>query len=232
LVTAAAVAVSLVFFTPLFFYLPKAVLAAIIMTAVMNLFEVREVVRLWRLARRDAVLLLITLGATLSLGIEQGIVLGLLASLGLMIYGRSKGDPSMKRFDIEPGITSAGQPSPEQLQGLAQEGFKTVIDLRAAGEAGHPADEAEIVERLGLGYRHLPITGPGDVNRETAETLAKLLDQGEGPVLVHCGSANRVGALLALKAKFVDGLSSAEALDYGKRAGLTDLSAHVEQTLG
>lgn len=81
LVTAGVVAVALLFLTPLFYYLPKAVLAAIIMTAVFGLIDVAEVKHLWKVKRSDLALLVITFVATLTLGIEEGIGLGVLASL-------------------------------------------------------------------------------------------------------------------------------------------------------
>jgi|GEM_PF-56176 len=81
LVTAAFVALTLLFLTPLFYYLPQAVLAAIIMTAVVGLIDAREVVHLWKVKRSDLVLLVITFVATLTIGIDQGILTGVGASL-------------------------------------------------------------------------------------------------------------------------------------------------------
>jgi len=81
LITAAVIAVSLLFFTPLFYFLPKAVLAAIIMTAVFGLIDTHEVSHLWKVKRSDLALLGLTFFATLGLGIEQGIILGVGASM-------------------------------------------------------------------------------------------------------------------------------------------------------
>ncbi len=81
LITAGVVGLTLLFFTPLFFYLPKAVLAAIIMTAVFGLVDVAEVRHLWRVKRSDLALLGITFVATLTVGIELGIAAGVTASL-------------------------------------------------------------------------------------------------------------------------------------------------------
>jgi SulP family sulfate permease len=81
LITAAVVALTLVFLTPLFHYLPKAVLAAVIMTAVFGLVDLRAVKHLWRVKRSDLALMLTTFLATLLVGIEQGILIGVGASL-------------------------------------------------------------------------------------------------------------------------------------------------------
>jgi SulP family sulfate permease len=81
LITAAVVALTLVFLTPLFHYLPKAVLAAIIMTAVFGLIDLHAVRHLWRVKRSDLALLLTAFFSTLVAGIEQGILIGVGASL-------------------------------------------------------------------------------------------------------------------------------------------------------
>ncbi|MFW6050418.1 MAG: SulP family inorganic anion transporter [Myxococcota bacterium] len=85
IVTAVVIALTLLFLTPLFHYLPKAVLAAIIMTAVFGLIDVREVRHLWRVKRADLAMLLVTFLATLSLGIEEGILVGVGTSLAVLV---------------------------------------------------------------------------------------------------------------------------------------------------
>jgi sulfate permease, SulP family len=62
--------------------LPNAVLAAIVLTAVANLVQWREAVHLWHVDRRDFAMMMVTFGATLGLGIEEGILVGVLVSLG------------------------------------------------------------------------------------------------------------------------------------------------------
>lgn len=85
-ITAVFIGVSLLLFTPLFYFLPKAVLAAIVMAAVVGLIDVKEPVHLWRVKPTDAMLLGLTFVSTLFLGIEEGIGIGVVASLGLFVY--------------------------------------------------------------------------------------------------------------------------------------------------
>lgn len=85
IITAVAVAVTLLFLTPLFYFLPKAVLAAIIMTAVFGLVDVKEARHLWAVSRPDLAMMAITFLATLSLGIEQGILVGVVASIAWFV---------------------------------------------------------------------------------------------------------------------------------------------------
>lgn len=85
LVTAAILVLSVLIFTPLFYFLPQAVLAAIVIVAVTGLIDFREIARLWRVRRVDAALAVLTFVATLALGIQQGILIGVGASLALFI---------------------------------------------------------------------------------------------------------------------------------------------------
>lgn len=86
LISAGVIALTLLLLTPLFYYLPKAVLASIIMVAVFGLVDIAEVRHLYRVKRGDLALLLTTFGATLLLGIEAGILIGVGASLLAVIF--------------------------------------------------------------------------------------------------------------------------------------------------
>lgn len=86
IISALLIIVTLLFLTPLFYYLPKAILASIIMVAVYGLFEIKEAIRLWKYYRPDFWMLAATFVGTLFLGIEEGVLLGAALSIGLMIY--------------------------------------------------------------------------------------------------------------------------------------------------
>jgi uncharacterized protein (TIGR01244 family) len=126
------------------------------------------------------------------------------------------------------GITAAGQPDEAALKVFAEQGYTTVIDLRTEDE-DRGLDEATAVRELGMSYVLLPI-GRDSINFENAKVLDKLIADADGPVLVHCGSSNRVGALLALR-KSLAGADDAAALEYGKEGGLTSLEAQVKELL-
>lgn len=87
-VTAALVLATLWLLTPLFFYLPYAVLAAIVLAAVTGLIDGKEPIRLFRVKPVDAWTLVVTFFITLTVGISQGILVGVLFSLALFV-GRS-----------------------------------------------------------------------------------------------------------------------------------------------
>jgi len=81
---------TLLFFTEYFYYLPKAILASVIMVAVFGLIDIAEAKHLWKANKTDFAMLLITFMATLTLGIELGIGTGVLLSLAMIIYKTSR----------------------------------------------------------------------------------------------------------------------------------------------
>lgn len=110
-------------------------------------------------------------------------------------------------------------------------GVDRVIDLLPESEcAGF--DEAAACAELGLHYARLPISGAADLSRENVSAFDYLL--GAPPaakVLVHCASGNRVGAIYALRAGWLQGKSLPEALALGRAHGLSKLEPVVAQLL-
>lgn len=88
MITALLIMLSLLFFTSFFYYLPQAVLAAIIILAVYSLIDFKEASYLFSLNKIDGWTWIITFTATLFIGIEGGILIGITFSL-LSLIGRS-----------------------------------------------------------------------------------------------------------------------------------------------
>jgi uncharacterized protein (TIGR01244 family) len=110
-------------------------------------------------------------------------------------------------------------------------GIKHVINLRTAKESTD-FDEARIAAGLGLHYHSIPIEGAQSLTRENAAKLDELLKLvGDEPTLVHCGSGNRVGAMVALREAWINGKSTDAAIAEGKRWGLTSLEHTVRTQL-
>jgi uncharacterized protein (TIGR01244 family) len=127
------------------------------------------------------------------------------------------------------GVTTAGQPDAAALGIFAKQGYKTVIDIRSESE-DRGMDEATVIGDLGMEYIVFPIDKPEAINFDNARELSRLIAESDGPVLVHCGSSNRVGALFALQ-KSLDGAESDVALEYGREAGMTRLEGRVKEVL-
>lgn len=81
IITALMVVVTLLFLTPLFYYLPNAALAAVIVVAVYKLLDFKGVRRIFKVRKDDGIALLITFFVTLIVGVEQGIIAGALFAL-------------------------------------------------------------------------------------------------------------------------------------------------------
>lgn len=90
LISAAVIAVILLFLTPAFYFLPKAILASVIVVAVVGLINYKEAIHLWKNDRRDFLSLIVTFLATLTLGIQDGVMIGVILSLAMIIYRNSR----------------------------------------------------------------------------------------------------------------------------------------------
>jgi high affinity sulfate transporter 1 len=112
-----SLAVALLFLTGFLQNLPKAVLAAVVFTAVLGLIDIRALSRMWRISKLDFYAATIALGAVLLLGILQGILLAAAASV-LILLGRAS-QPHVAFLGRIPGTTSysdlARHPENEQL---------------------------------------------------------------------------------------------------------------------
>ena len=130
------------------------------------------------------------------------------------------------------GLLLGGQPSLEQLQAAQQAGYKTIINLRGMGEAGTDVEPA-VVNELGMNYVHIPINGGAGITPDNAQRLSDAMTAaGDEPTMVHCASGNRVGALFALEAGLLNGVSAEDAVALGRAHGLTGLEPLVRSILG
>ena len=90
IISAVLIALTLLFLTPLFYYLPKAILGAIIMVAVFGLIDWKYPIFLWKSKKEDFIMLAVAFAVTLGLGIKEGIGAGVLVSLLMLVYRTSK----------------------------------------------------------------------------------------------------------------------------------------------
>ncbi|WP_417442672.1 serine/threonine protein phosphatase [Idiomarina abyssalis] len=144
-------------------------------------------------------------------------------------------------FNVSAGIESPkqvseklwvmGTPSDEQLAKFADNGGDVVINLLSQKEMTE-SEEAAVVTRNGMAYYHVPVNGADGVTFENARMVDRiLLENSDKTVLVHCASSNRVGALMALRAGWLDGMSVEKALEVGREHGMTSLEEKVKTML-
>ncbi len=115
-------------------------------------------------------------------------------------------------------IYLAGQPGPGDYALLKERGIKTVIDLRLDKETDH--DEAKAVSAQGLTYVHLPWNGPDQLTDARLDEMRRLLREAERPLLLKCGSANRVAAGWLAYRALDEGVAVETALAEAKAVGL------------
>ena len=87
---ASLIGLTLLFLTPLFYHLPVSALAAIIITAVLRLFDYKLPITLWNNHRTEAVLLLATFTSTLFIGMVEGIAIGVLLSIAVLVFKQTR----------------------------------------------------------------------------------------------------------------------------------------------
>jgi len=116
LVTAGVLTAAVLWFTPLFFYLPKVVLAAVVVVAVLGLVDVTDAVETFRLRRSDGATLAVTFLVTLLIGVEPGLAVGVVFSLAVFVWrssnphatelGRVEGTTEYRNVDRWPTRTA------------------------------------------------------------------------------------------------------------------------------
>ena len=128
--------------------------------------------------------------------------------------------PETKNVHVAGSIYLAGQPSKAALRQLAERGVTTIITLRHPDEERW--DEKQFCEELGLKFHRYKISAPADINAKLVDAIRKQLvaAKKDSGVLLHCASANRVGAIwLAHRVKDA-GLTLPEAMAEAKEVGL------------
>jgi len=128
------------------------------------------------------------------------------------------------------GMTSSGQPDEEALKVFADSGYTVVIDMRGSDEDRGMDDYDRVVEATGMQYLGFPVVGVEQISFETAAKLDVVLQGIDGPVLIHCASGNRVGAVLALR-QSLNGAADEESLEFGRDAGMTRFEPRVREVL-
>lgn len=123
-----------------------------------------------------------------------------------------------------------GQPTINDFHLMKSLGITQVVNLRPNSET-IDFDQVALLQQLEMTYTVIPVTEIETFTPEKAEQLKKILTLNQ-PTLVHCASGNRVGALIALQAFWLEEASAQDSLDKGLQAGLTKLQPDIEKVLG
>jgi len=114
-------------------------------------------------------------------------------------------------IQVDDLVSTAGQPTEQQLTIAAQEGFTSVINLAPYHPDRSLQDEGGLVRSLGMGYVHIPVDweDPHDSDFQAFEQTLKHLPAGR--VLVHCAANFRASAFYSLYAQKNLGWSEEQA---------------------
>jgi uncharacterized protein (TIGR01244 family) len=123
---------------------------------------------------------------------------------------------------VDAVVACGGATDIAALDGLKADGFKSVINLRLATENGANVPESEAkAKALGLNYFHLPLSGASPDPAIVDQFLTVVSNKANQPVFIHCGSANRVGAVWMVKRVLQDGWPVDKATTEAKAIGLS-----------
>jgi high affinity sulfate transporter 1 len=212
IVTSVVVVLTLLVFAPLFSDLPKAVLAAIIIDAVVfGMIDIAEMQRLWRLARVDFWIAVAAIVGVLANGVLTGVIVGMMLSLGWLVYVNAR--PAVYELGRQPKTTTyrslEDNPDDERSPGVAVLRFdgglyfvttEVLTDrLRSRVEGAEPPVRAVVldfeavnfVDSQGVGElaRILQVATDLDIELRFARTKSRVLD-----MLAIDGVVDRLGA--------------------------------------
>lgn len=125
----------------------------------------------------------------------------------------------VKRIHTLHGFFLASQPAAADFEQAQMGGIKTVINQRHASE-NKEFDEREVVTGLGMTYHNPAFNGPAELTPAVLDETRALLRTSERPVLMHCASANRTGAVWFAYRVLDEGLGVEEALAEARTVGL------------
>ena len=175
-VTAVFVIITVLFLTSLFRYLPKAVLAAIVMVAVMDMIDVREARHLFHVKRIDGWTMSVTFIATLFLDSQRGILLGVAFSLLVFIWRSAHPHTAEMGYLEEEGVFRNVKRFPQTKT------FPEVLILRVDASL-YFANMAfvenllrqKIVDRPDLRYIILDLSGVNDIDAVAIDILEEIM---------------------------------------------------------
>lgn len=122
---------------------------------------------------------------------------------------------------VDAVVACGGATEVSALDGLKQEGFKTVVNLRMPQELGVNLEENRAkAQALGLNYVHIPFSGASPDPKAVDQFLATMADTANHPVFIHCASASRVGAMWMVKRVLQDKWPLDKATEEAKLIGL------------
>ena len=129
---------------------------------------------------------------------------------------------------LETTVACAGAVKAEAVPELKKMGFRSIINLRQAGEPGANVEaEAAAAKTTGINYFHIPFNGSAPDPAVADQFLAAITAPGNDPAFIHCAAGNRAAAMWLIKRLAVDHWDVDRATAEATALGLT--SAALKQ---
>ncbi len=176
--TSLMVVIALLFFTPLLYHLPQAVLAAVIMMAVIGLINVSGFVHAWRAKWYDGAISIISFLATLAFAphLDKGIMIGVALSLCVFLYK-----------SMRPKVASLARADDDALRCVTTHGLKECAHIAMVrfdgplffANSSYLEDKIMELMRAKPKLRHIILVSNGinDIDASGEETLSLLIDR-------------------------------------------------------
>ncbi|MEH2233227.1 MAG: sulfur transferase domain-containing protein [Nostoc sp.] len=131
---------------------------------------------------------------------------------------------------VSDDLSAAGQLTSEELKQAAQEGFKSVLNLRSPDEAGFFSDEQQQAQAAGLQYANVPLK-PTEANQEQTELAIQEIENLPKPILIHCAAGARASGIALIANAISEGLTYEEISQKAQELGLNLEQPHLKQFL-
>lgn len=129
---------------------------------------------------------------------------------------------------VSDDLSIAGQPKPEDLEAAAEQGFKSVLNLRSSEESGALSNEQQLAEAAGLEYANVPLSSTTPNEELVTKALFELENLAK-PVLVHCGAGLRAGAIGIIATAIEQNWSLEQLIHKAEEIGLNLEQPHLRQ---
>ena len=134
---------------------------------------------------------------------------------------------------LNENIATGAQPTAAAFAKLASSGFRSVLSLRTDKENVDLKKDRELTEAAGMRYIHIPVVSASPDPKRVDDFITAVNDKKNYPMLIYCGSANRVGAFWMIYRVVANGWTEEKALAEAEKIGLTrpELKAFVQSYL-
>ena len=118
-------------------------------------------------------------------------------------------------------FATGAQPADGAFAKLAANGFHSVLNLRTGSEGVDLDRERSLVEGAGMRYVNIPVVPSAPQPEQVDAFIKAVTDAANQPMLIHCASANRVGAFWMIYRAVEQSWPEEKALDEATKIGLT-----------